>query len=233
MQNAPDSPIRANIKIKEIYFDMTPKGEQVAMIRYSPGGDMTHLVEITARVEEMRPEPDGEVPSRAKDSQSAIGTMARVRWEAIEPAYKAFLSGQTLSPNGTPLATWSGMDARRVKACQALGISTIEELITAPESMVISLASRMPDARRYIDMAEKFLEAKSATDIAVQLEEKDDKITQQASVIDDLSSQMAEMRAMMDQLLGKQIAAVGDEDKPRRGRPPGSKSAPEMAEAAA
>ncbi len=212
-----DSPIRANVKVKKVFWqidtDLEDNEIKTLMVTYSPGTE-GHLTEITSKVDYLRPmvTPKG-VKNPVDDPHSAVGTMKRVSWEAIKPHVDAFLSGETVKVYGVPLEEWTDVNESRRGVFQQYGIRSVEEIVNAPESIVIRMSPVMPDVRRWQEKAAKYLADCAEGKTRAVIAERDDRINT-------LESQLSEMREMMQQLLGAKIAEASGEPEKRRGRPP-------------
>ncbi len=213
--------IRANIKVHSVYQEMQrqPDGTMapVWMIDYSPGSEAA-LARIRAPWDDFIPD------ERGADPHSAIGQMAQRRFEAVKAYVDAAQKGQEVVNQGTALGLWSGLDSRRAEILRQFGIRTVEEFLAQPESMIMKLGNHMPDVRYYIGLAASFLDAAQQNATAAKLAERDAKIEMQAGVISTMQEEMATMKAMMQELLSKQLEAAqagdGEETRRRGGRKP-------------
>lgn len=226
--------IRPNIKVHRVFWyhfkdrrvftEAAPfvpsKGEpeigKRLAIEYSPGGEASNMARIIAFYDDLRPETDESVgKSRINDPHSAVGTMKRVTWEIMDKYFEAFLKGEAVAVIGTPVGALPAIDTAHVNIFRDFGITTVEGLLEAPESIIISLAARLPDIRRWIDIAKKFMAAKAVAETQTKMEAKDNEI-------DALKGEVNDLKAMMQQLIDAQIAkaSASDDDPPkRRGRP--------------
>ena len=189
-------------------------GKRLA-IEYSPGGEAQNLAKIIGFYEDLRPETEENVgKSRVNDPHSAVGTMKRVTWEIMDKYFEAFLKGEAVAVIGTPIGALPAIDVSHVNIFRDFGITTVEGFLEAPESIIISLAARLPDIRRWLDIAKKFMAAKAVAETQQKMEAKDNEI-------DSLKSEVNEMRAMMQQFIDAQTAKASEEGEPqkRRGRP--------------
>lgn len=199
----------------EFVMKMVP--EYVWMVDYSPGGDFANFARMRAPWDEFIPD------ERAQDPHSAIGQMARVRYEAVKTYVEAAMRGQEVVTQGTALSLWAGLDQRRAEVLRSYGIRTVEEFVNAPESMLMSAQSKMPDVRYYLNMAKAFLEAAAHNEAANKLAERDKHIEDLKEENRTLRSDMSEMKAMLNQLLERQMASQTEpapEQQRRRGRQP-------------
>lgn len=188
-------------------------GKRLA-IEYSPGGEASNLAKIMGFYDDLRPETDESVgKSRINDPHSAVGTMKRVTWEIMDKYFEAFLKGEQVAVIGTPIGALPAIDTSHINIFRDFGLTTVEGLLEAPESIIISLAARLPDIRRWLDIAKKFMAAKSVAETQSKMEAKDNEI-------DSLKGEVNELKAMMQQLIDAQIAKAS-EDQPKRkgGRP--------------
>lgn len=193
--------------------------ESRTFIEYGPGTDQ-HLGRITAWVEDLRPEADfnGARP-RTEDPHSAIGNMKRVSWEAMLPHIEAFERNESVKVFGVPLNAWPDLDEARLGVFQQYGLRSVEELVNAPESVMIKIAASMPDCRRWQEKGDKHLKALATGATNAQLAARDGEIADLKAKDAARQEEIEEMRAMMQQLLNAKIEETGDEPK-RRGRPP-------------
>ena len=144
----------------------------------------------------------------------ALGlTLAACLQVFIKPHVDAFLSGETVKVYGVPLEEWTDVNESRRGVFQQYGIRSVEEIVNAPESIVIRMSPVMPDVRRWQEKAAKYLADCAEGKTRAVIAERDDRINT-------LESQLGEMREMMQQLLGAKIAEASGEPEKRRGRPP-------------
>jgi hypothetical protein len=156
---------------------------------------------------------------RGSDPHSAIGQMSRARYEVIKPYVEAAQRGQEVVVQGTPFGMWAGLDQRRAEILRQHGLRTVEEFVAAPESVMIAICGRMPDARYYKGLAAKFLEASEQQAASAAIAKRDETIETLQSVNDELRSQMDEMQAMLAKLL-EQKQSEAEAGERRRGRRP-------------
>lgn len=254
-----ESPIRANVQVLDVFYKQDKRwlasrtkaelaafvpspshpepGMRLAIKFRSGDPNQQHLWEKEEYYDYLVPSVDDEGMRQVDDPHSAVGNMARARWAVFGPHFEAFLSKTKLEVTGTVLEHWltEPGDATRLAMLKSCGLRTVEEFLRAPESLMIALAPRMPDVRRYRELAVTFMRVREKSDHQKAIEavasEKDGEISS-------LKEQIAEMRGMMEALLQAQIeqakAAGGEADEPpkRRGRPPKIEADAETAEAA-
>lgn len=198
----------------EIVMRMVPEYQWI--VDYGPGGDFANFARIRAPWDDFIPD------ERAQDPHSAIGQMARARHDAVKAFVEAAMRGQEVVTQGTALAMWSGLDQKRADIVRGYGIRTVEEFADAPESMLMSMQNKMPDARYYKAMAKSFLEAAAQNEAAGQLAARDKRIEELSAENRTLRDDMGELKGMLNQLLERQMPANAEhsEQQPRRrGRP--------------
>lgn len=123
--------------------------------------------------------------------------------------YEAFKSGLTLTQAGTPLGEWPELTVTQIKELMQVGVQTIEQLVSLPEST----ARVLPGFHGTKSRAKQFLDqrtlekANSAVADALAKQESKHK------------SEMDELKAKMDQLL----ALVGNQTKAKKEAPPTDK----------
>lgn len=137
-----------------------------------------------------------------------------MKWSQIEPAYKAWKSGNELPVAGTPLAAWAGVTAEKAEVLRRYGIRTVEEVSRLSEGQMEKVA--LPGMREMRKQAAIFLEGRGAAEAAEREAERDAEIEnlkrqlqetqQQFSAAMDLLSEKAEeptieaLRAELDAL---------------------------------
>mgnify|MGYP003385862891 CR=1 FL=1 len=215
--------IRANIKVHSVHQEGIPNADggidQEWMIDYSPGTDAS-LGRILAKVRDVSPETNANGRQmRTNDPHSAIGMMQRRRWEAMKPYIDAAQQGQEIPQQGHALAVWPGLDQRRAEIMRQYGIRTVEEMISMPESILITIQSKVPDIRHYMRQGRQFLDAQESSAAAAAINERDKVIETLKLANADMGEQMSEMRSMMERILTAQASQTEpSEDAPKRRR---------------
>lgn len=186
--------------------DGTPR--EVDMVEYCGVGQAQYSTtrDTVSRISKVRP-----VDPMSEDEAAK---MANLRWAAIEPAYRAWKSGQELPVNGTPLGAWPALTPEKADVLRSCGIRAVEELAEATETVINRI--KLPGARDLKAQAALFLASfdKQATANRISAAEQENAA---------LKADLEEMR----QLLLEMQAAK--EDKPRRGRPPKAEAEEEAA----
>jgi len=147
------------------------------------------------RIKDIRPPEGWDDTKQSSDTFKAM----TLRWTVIGPAYEAWLHGQDLPANGTPIAAWAGVSADQAAHLRTLGIRSVEEVRDMPESMFNRLP--FPNARALPKLAAQFLDGRgeAAKDAELQA--------------------MRERQAALEERLAELVAAQSEEPKRGPGRP--------------
>lgn len=140
----------------------------VDWVTYAPA-HMAMYSQITERVDWMRP------PENMKNDQRGIKmAFLRHRWSMIEKAYEAWKKGHEIPVDGTPLGVWPGINAGQVQAFHSVGIKTVEQVATMPESIMQRVP--LPGVRDLRKQAEAFLANSDRAAASAKVSEQDAKI---------------------------------------------------------
>lgn len=163
--------------------DRRKKGEldEVDFVEYGPLGSADRSRNI-ARVDMISRVLDG------KANNPAIA-MAKARWAAIEPRYKAWKDGQNVDVEGTPLAAWNALSNEQADKLRVHGVHTVEEVAKLTDVHVSRLG--LPNMRNLIAMAKKYEASKDTAAFTVALEEKDKQIANLMAKVDELADIVA------------------------------------------
>ena len=162
------------------------------------GNGMTH----TEKIERLR---KGAIAASKMDAARRIQNQDLLVWSVIEPHYNAWLKGQEVPSEGTPVQDWPGLTRGQADKFKAMHLTTVE----AVADMTDNDCDHFGMGGRVIrDRARAFVGAKngaaSAGEVAAlrqRLEERD--------------ADIAELRAMLDELTKPKV----EEAKRGPGRP--------------
>ncbi|RWO34737.1 MAG: hypothetical protein EOS10_00080 [Mesorhizobium sp.] len=153
----------------------------VDWVTYAPS-HMAMYTQITDRVEWMRPDA-----SRIKnDDEGKKIDFLRWRWEMIDKAYKAWKEGHEIPVDGTPLASWAGINSGQADVFRAMGLKSVEQIATMPDSIMGRV--QLPGVRDIQKQAQAFLEASDRSSTANRLTELEG---QNAALLERLEAAMA------------------------------------------
>lgn len=140
-----------------------------------------------------------------KRKQAIAGTYNPDWVDHFEKQYKAWLDGQTLPLEGTPVLTWQMIADPNVRErIVTAGVQTVEQLADVPDNSPFAQQIGL-DWRTWRDMARAWIdEAKDKGAAAKEIADLKEMVRR-------LESQVSEWQAK---------AQANAEDKPRRGRPP-------------
>lgn len=135
----------------------------VDWVTYAPA-HMAMFTQITERVDFMRP-PE----NLSNDDEGKRMDFLRYRWEMIDRAYRAWKEGHEIPVDGTPLASWPGLNSAQADVFRALAIKSVEQIATLPDAMIARV--QLPAVRDIIKQAQAFLAASDRTSTANRLTE--------------------------------------------------------------
>jgi hypothetical protein len=177
------------------------------MVEYcAPGmAQMATTVAVVMQLAKVRTDIDPDNPAYQ---------LARMRWEIIGPAYKAWKAGQDIPVNGTPLAAWSGITPEQAEIVRSFGLRTVEEVAAATDGIVSKV--QLPGMRDIRDNARLFIESADQNKLAAQMAEKDREIASMRADMEELRQMLIEASKAAE----PELNADGSEAPRRRGRPP-------------
>ncbi len=135
----------------------------VDWVTYAPA-HMAMFTQICERVEFMRPPP-----FLNNDDEGKKMDFLRYRWDMIDRAYKAWKEGHEIPIDGTPLASWPGLNSAQADVFRALSIKSVEQIATLPDAMIARV--QLPAVRDIIKQAQAFLAASDRSSTANRLTE--------------------------------------------------------------
>lgn len=130
----------------------------------------------------------------------------KVRWDQIEPAYKAWKAGHEAPVSGTPLSAWPGVTPDKADVLRKYGIKTVEEVARLVEGQLEKI--QLPGMRDMKRSAALFLENKGAAESAERETERDNEI---AALKAQLEEQNERLSAAMD-IIEMQKKPDGNDD---------------------
>lgn len=112
-------------------------------------------------------------------------------WEFTRPLYERWKENQTIVRDGLDLKAWPGVTKGQIKACEGLGLYTVEDVATATSSIRQSLGI---GANELVDKAKAFVASKDATAMAAELAQLKSLVRSQA---DDLKTAQKTIDGLM------------------------------------
>lgn len=97
-----------------------------------------------------------------------------LRWQQIEPAYRAWKAGHDIPINGTPLGAWAGVTSEKAEVLRRFSIRTVEEVRDLTEGQMDKI--QLPGMRDLRKQAGIFLLGKGAADAAAREADRDNEI---------------------------------------------------------
>jgi len=148
------------------------------------------------------------------DADNPAWLAARLRRDAVLPAYEAWCKGEELPTDGTPLGAWPGITPDQAAGLKAAGLRSVEEMANANDALLNKIA--LPNVRGLKELAANYLAGSDRAKIAAALADKDVEIALMREQMEELRQLTLEsMRASEPDL-----DADGSEAPRRRGRPP-------------
>lgn len=137
-----------------------------------------------------------------KHKAAAEGTYPHQWVEGFKRQYEAYLKGDELPPEGTPIKTWSAIGREQVIRLLASNIRTVEELAATPDSALMSQIGL--DGRVLRDTAKAFInEGKTVGGSAVKIAALEEENRRQK---EELSRMAASIKALEEQLPKRKTA---------------------------
>lgn len=168
------------------------KLREVHKVEYGPlGSDKTKVV---MPVEHLRPKLEyGIEPQEGSSQYQAV-----MRWSVIEPQYERWLKGLEITPEGTPLAAWSGVSPEQAELLRQRGIHTVQQLAALSDSHFERYG--IGGLRNLRDNAKRFTESFDSQAFEHLITERDIVIAGMKDTIDSQTETMKQMQQMMAQM---------------------------------
>jgi hypothetical protein len=148
------------------------------------------------------------------DPDNPAWMAARIRKDAVLPAYEAWCKGEELPTDGTPIGAWPGITPDQAAGLKAAGLRSIEEVANANDALMSKIP--LPNVRGLKELAANFLAGSDRAKVASALADKDRELAEMREQLEELRQlTIASMRAAEPDL-----DADGSEAPRRRGRPP-------------
>jgi hypothetical protein len=145
--------------------------------------------------------------------------LANLRWQAVEPRYRAYKAGLEMTSEGTPLAAWGHLDARRREILQQMGLKTIEAVAGVSHSVIARM--NFPNAHQVVEMAKAYLVVAEKQAGAAVLKATQDELNATRDTMSDMQKQLAELQQqLLAQKNSTSITPVENEMPVARPEPP-------------
>ncbi len=168
-------------------YKLDAKGNRVKALQeevwvtFAPSHSPTNTT-TTERVRVLMPDP----ARMGEDTDGEKLRFMTARWAQIEPAYEAYIKGQEIPLNGTPLAAWPGVIPEQIEVFKQFGIRTVEDVRDLSEGQIDRV--RLPNMRELRKQAALFLENSDAAKAAEREAQKDAMLEEMAQKIADLET---------------------------------------------
>lgn len=170
---------------------------------YQPGESQRSKTPLMVS-EVMRVREDG-------DPDNPAWLAARIRRDAVRPAYEAWKKGEELPTDGTPIGAWPGITPDQAAGLKAAGLRSVEEVANANDALMSKIP--LPNVRGLKELAANFLAGSDRAKVASALSEKDREIAE-------MRAELEEMKQLLLADAQQELAPDGSEAPRRRGRPP-------------
>ena len=148
------------------------------------------------------------------DPDNPAWLAARIRRDAVLPAYEAWKKGEELPTDGTPIGAWPGITPDQAAGLKAAGLRSIEEVANANDALMSKIP--LPNVRGLKELAANFLAGSDRAKVAASLADKDRELAEMREQLEELRQlTIASMQAA-----DSDLEADGSEAPRRRGRPP-------------
>ena len=113
--------------------------------------------------------------------------------ERFRKQFEAFIKGQELPADGTPIRTWPAPNREQVIRLLALGITTVEQLSAVPDNALSNIGL---DGRNLRDLARNFIDAgQNQGTLAKKLADAEQTVRDQAEQIARMNDRLAALEA--------------------------------------
>ena len=200
---------------KEFRDDKKGGYEEIHMCEYGPfGSDKIRNIERVSRLRKVVDAPPETNPA---------AHLAKIRWEIIRPRYEAWLAGQEMPEEGTPLAAWNGVSTEQADVLKTKGFKTVEAVAAMTDLHMQNVP--IPGVRGIVANAKRFLASADSARVAAELAARDEEAERLRAELADTKALQDEMAQQLAELLAEKRQRVVEEgrshDEPakRRGRP--------------
>ena len=132
----------------------------------------------------------------SKHKAAAEGNYPPQWVEQFHRQYEAFLKGDELPPEGTPIKTWAAITREQVIRLIAVNIRTVEELAEVPDSALMSQIGL--DGRNLRDLAKAFIaEGKGAAGNAKKIADLEEENRRLKEEQERMKTKMAELETQL------------------------------------
>ncbi len=198
----------------EVGPDGRPTGNKIPVdwVSYGPAvvqGVASNNNAITDKVRRLQPENFKILPGQ---DGGLMMKMVRERWEAIEPAYKAWKEGREMTVDGTPLAAWTALRSEEVDVLLSYKIASVEMVAGMTDTQCSQLP--LPNAWGLRDLAKTFLATNKAGEDSEQIAELKRQIEHLQGVVASATINKVDPRDLETEALRDELEARGiDYDK--------------------
>lgn len=185
-ENVDDKGFRLDLKGKRIM-----ENQEVDWVSYAPAHSPINTMnwERIKHIEVTDEMLSGEVTEKIR--------LMAVRWDQIDPAYRAWKAGHDLPVSGTPLSAWAGVTAEKAEVLRRYGIRTVEEVAQLSEAQLEKV--QLPAMRALKKEAGIFLDGRGAAEAAQRESERDSTISALEERLREQDERMAAMMEMLEQ----------------------------------
>lgn len=205
-----------SVEMETKMVDGVPETVPVEYVTFTPHLKLRGIFDCKKRVDEALNPPKIKMPGElVATTKNAVAT-------AIRQYYTAWKASTEIDVVGTPLAAWTQIPESYRAHLRGAGFQSVEQLADATDSELGTVRS-IPGIRKIQEAAQKYVLAKDTNKAAMSIAVKDEVIADQGRKIAAQEVRMAEMMAMMEELMSaklKDVAADMDDAPKRRGRPP-------------
>lgn len=130
-------------------------------VKVAPQGQDIEKVQTWHRISDLTPKGDETV----QDTPQYQFTKAR--WDVVKAAHDAWVAGEAIPDNGTPLAAWAGVSQEQADYLKTMRIKTVEDVARMTEGQIAGFP--FPSGRKLPEMAKSFLESRGAAEKDAEL----------------------------------------------------------------
>lgn len=114
-------------------------------------------------------------------------------WEYVRPLYERWKKDRTIVREGLALTAWPGISGGQVKACNDLGMFTVEDIATATDSirqkLGIGASDLMAKAKAFVANIEGTKQAAKIAEMEATIEKQAQLLEEQRETMDMLAAQ--------------------------------------------
>ena len=174
-----------DIRVLEFKTKYT-NGKEHDWVLYAPASNIKDA-QTWERVDRLKPLDDDDDKHR-RDPMGTKKMHMKAVWSFIEPAYKAWKSGNELPETGTPLVAWSAVNAAQVAEFKKVGIKTVEDVAGITDGVIQKI--KLPQVARLRGLAVDYLASADSVELAQEVADTKEQLAVAMALMEQMKAEM-------------------------------------------